>query len=218
MYWVHRNHPTLHLQYLTPVICVPLSPILEHLLHVTRVDLLVLDLEGAEIFVLEELFGESGAATRGAVRVEVVMVEVSRRDIISPDQRRIVELMERAGYICVLMEMNEICHRKDFIPSVRPDLLSLPSSPPAAAGAVPSGASDILPASTGSGSGGDEVSSDSSVVKEKQDPSGGERNKPSKTNAGLRARGGERGSTEKGRGGGGGRVHGAERQERVSLR
>jgi hypothetical protein len=76
MYWVQRLDPVLRQQYLTRVVCVPLSPILEKILQVPHINLLVLDLEGAEYLVLEELFrstsanGEEGAGAGRRVRVD----------------------------------------------------------------------------------------------------------------------------------------------------
>jgi hypothetical protein len=64
------------------VVCVPLSPILEKILQVPHINLLVLDLEGAEYLVLEELFrstsasGEEGAGAGAGRRLRVDLAHI----------------------------------------------------------------------------------------------------------------------------------------------
>jgi FkbM family methyltransferase len=108
MYWLQKN-TMARKNYLDEIQCHPFSDLVRNL-SLPRVDLWVLDVEGAELNILQGTFPLP-------IPIDVIMVEIARRDIISKDKDQVIELLEKEGYICQPHQMNEICHRKDFTPS-----------------------------------------------------------------------------------------------------
>lgn len=116
MYWLKKN-TSARVDYIDEIECVPMSELLQTL-RVPRVDLWVLDVEGAEYNILQGTFPTK-------IPINVIMVEIARRDLVSKDKDLVIQLLEGHGYRCMTHQMNEICHRSDFRPSTLEGYLNL---------------------------------------------------------------------------------------------
>lgn len=95
---------------LPKVQCIPMRQILK-LLHLTTVDLWVLDIEGAEE---QALLGTDFQA----VNIKTIAMECDVTDIERNDRK--IKILEGQGYICELIQRNCMCRRSDFVTSSIP--------------------------------------------------------------------------------------------------
>lgn len=93
--------PTVH--------CLPVQKLLQEL-HITHVDIWILDVEGAEESVLKGTDFE-------AVRFNAVAMECDEHDVTKNSRK--TSILEAHGFKCSLVERNCMCRHKDFRPSSR---------------------------------------------------------------------------------------------------
>ena len=100
--------------YLQEVQCMRFADIAKAL-GLRHIDIWVLDVEGAELQVLQGTdFAE--------LEIDVIIVETVRRDFVASETLLVKELLSRQGYTCQPFHNNEVCARRGFQPSRKPDL------------------------------------------------------------------------------------------------
>ena len=113
--FIQKWHPRLHadptlIQHLPVVQCLPLSTILKQI-GVPRIDLWILDTEGAELSVLEGVDFSS-------VTINTVIMECDSHDPAKNDKK--MDLLRNNGFKCELVVRNCMCTHRTFVPSVAP--------------------------------------------------------------------------------------------------
>mmetsp|Transcript_26974 Transcript_26974/g.27216 ORF Transcript_26974/g.27216 Transcript_26974/m.27216 type:complete len:336 (+) Transcript_26974:46-1053(+) len=112
--FIKKWHGKVHngvvkIEDLPTVQCVPVRHLL-HQLHVTHVDLWILDVEGAEESVLR-------GTDFKAVSFNIVAMECDEHDILK--NARKTDILEANGFQCKLIERNCMCKHRSYQPSAR---------------------------------------------------------------------------------------------------
>jgi FkbM family methyltransferase len=101
-------------KYVRSVSCVPLSKVLAEA-RIHHINLIILDVEGGELDVLETIDWE-------ITRFDVMVVETEPKYRSHGYFSRVKEFLEQRGYVVYIAELgrNSIFHHKDFIASAKP--------------------------------------------------------------------------------------------------
>lgn len=115
MYALHRKEgPKAVAKYMQEVQGVKLSSILSEL-SIKHIDIWVLDVEGAEMMVLD-------GTDFTKVEIDVILVETNRRGIDAINKNDVMEWFSSRGYTCDVVAGNHACLRRGFVPSKKPNL------------------------------------------------------------------------------------------------
>lgn len=113
--------PEAFAKLVSPISCVNLTSLAENL-ALTRIDLWILDVEGAEEQILR-------GVDFNKLNIQTIVMEMDGTDPVKDANK--LSILNNNGYTCIKSTADVFCTHKNFKPSRKPDALDIAHPPPA---------------------------------------------------------------------------------------